>query len=66
MFDSFFRVQQTQLTGIEENEFYDNIYALGDCTHIISESCLLQLRWLQKEGLFLAKYFNKKIKNIYI
>ena len=62
--DSFFRVSKHKLTGIEENEFYDNIYALGDCTHIISGELPVTAQVAQKEGLFLAKYFNKKFKTI--
>jgi NADH:ubiquinone reductase (non-electrogenic) len=59
--DNYFRVGKRGITGTDE--YYDNIFALGDCSHFVSGELPVTAQVAQKEGLFLAICFNKKFKN---
>lgn len=61
--DNFFRVSKHELKENEVNEFYDNIFTIGDCSHVISGILPVTAQVAQKEGLYLAKYFNRKFEN---
>jgi NADH:ubiquinone reductase (non-electrogenic) len=47
-----------------ETEFYEDIYAIGDCTHFIGGELPSTAQVAQQQGLYLAKQFNSRRKNI--
>ena len=61
--DGFFSVKKPESIVENKNEFIDSIFALGDCTHFIPCELPVTAQVAQKQGLFLAKYFNRRFKN---
>lgn len=54
--NEFFRVSK------EEKNYFDDVFAIGDCTHMITGELPSTAQVAQQQGLFLAKYFNKEMK----
>ena len=63
--DEFFKVLKvTPKDGYSNHyaETYSDIFAVGDCTHMITGALPSTAQVAQQQGLFLAKYFNAKTK----
>jgi NADH:ubiquinone reductase (non-electrogenic) len=54
--DEFFRLRKNN------SSFYDNIFAVGDCTSMTTGELPATAQVAQQQGLFLAKYFNREMK----
>lgn len=54
--DMFFRLKK------DENNFYENIFAAGDCTRMETGELPATAQVAQQQGIFLAKYFNREMK----
>lgn len=55
--DDYFRVKK------DEENFYDDIFAIGDCTILLSGELPATAQVAQQEGRYLSKYFNAGLKN---
>jgi NADH:ubiquinone reductase (non-electrogenic) len=55
--DDFFRVKKT------DTDFYEDIFAIGDCTFMESGELPATAQVAQQEGVYLSKLFNAGINN---
>ena len=54
--DEYFRLKKN------EGSFYENIFAIGDCTHMVAGGLPSTAQVAQQQGMFLAKFFNREMK----
>jgi NADH:ubiquinone reductase (non-electrogenic) len=55
--DNYFHVKK------EEESYYEDIFAVGDCTVLISGEIPATAQVAQQEGFYLARFFNAGLKN---
>ncbi|MFA5404809.1 MAG: FAD-dependent oxidoreductase [Ignavibacteria bacterium] len=55
--NEFFRVKKS------DDYFYDNIFAVGDCTHMIAGELPATAQVAQQQGFYLSKVFNVGLEN---
>lgn len=54
--NEFFKIKK------DEKNYYNDIFAIGDCTHMITGELPATAQVAQQQGLFLAKYLNREMK----